>query len=152
MAERHLTLSTAESCTGGLIASTITDVPGSSEYFLGGVVTYSNPAKRQLLDVPEKSLAQFGAVSAPVAIAMAQGARRLLGADIAVAATGIAGPGGGTLTKPVGLVYVALAADNCLVCRRRILPYDRIGNKHATVAEALSLILEHSSRHISRRS
>jgi nicotinamide-nucleotide amidase len=107
--ERGLTLATAESCTGGLVGARLTDVAGSSAVFLGGVIPYSNAAKQTQLGVPAEMLAEFGAVSAEVAAAMAHGARDRLGADVAVAVTGIAGPGGGTEDKPVGLVYVHAA-------------------------------------------
>jgi nicotinamide-nucleotide amidase len=106
---RGATLAVAESCTGGLIASRITDVPGASEYFLAGIVAYANEVKAQVLGVPEGLLAQYGAVSEECARAMAEGARQATGADYAIATTGIAGPGGGTPEKPVGLVYVAVA-------------------------------------------
>ncbi len=106
---RHLTLGTAESCTGGYIAHLITRVPGSSDYFLGGVVSYSNEVKQHVLGVPEECLMQHGAVSRPVVEAMAQGAIRVLGCDCAVATSGIAGPGGGTPDKPVGTVWIAAA-------------------------------------------
>lgn len=139
------TLCTAESCTGGMIAGFITDVPGSSAYFLGGVVAYSNLAKERLLAVPHATLRQHGAVSAPVAIALARQARRAFGADVALSSTGIAGPGGGTPLKPVGLVYVALATSSCAVVRRAILPYDRSGNRHATVRLAFQLYLDHAA-------
>jgi nicotinamide-nucleotide amidase len=106
---RGETLSTAESCTGGLIAKMLTDTPGSSAYFVGGAVTYSNELKQQLLGVPAETLARFGAVSAPVAQAMAHGARERLASTYALAVTGIAGPEGGTTDKPVGLVFFGLA-------------------------------------------
>ncbi|HEU68511.1 MAG TPA: nicotinamide-nucleotide amidohydrolase family protein [Candidatus Acetothermia bacterium] len=106
------TLAVAESCTGGLLAQRITDVPGASAYFRGGIVAYSNEVKENLLGVPREILTHHGAVSAPCAQAMAQGARGLLGADFGLATTGIAGPGGGTAVKPVGLVYVALASPD----------------------------------------
>jgi len=141
LSERHLTLSTAESCTGGLIASAITDIAGSSSYFLGGAVTYSNQSKQTLLGLTSDPLIQFGAVSAPVALAMAQGARRLFGTDLSVSSTGIAGPGGGTPAKPVGLAYVALSSPRAWVCRRLLLPYDRLGNKRGTATAALQLVL-----------
>ena len=105
-AARGLRLATAESCTGGLVAARLTSVPGSSASFVGGVVAYADEVKRSELDVPEALLAEHGAVSAEVAEAMAEGARRRLGADVAVAVTGVAGPGGGTPEKPVGLVYL----------------------------------------------
>jgi nicotinamide-nucleotide amidase len=107
--ERGLTLATAESCTGGLVGARLTDVAGSSAVFVGGVIPYSNAAKQTQLGVPAGVLAEFGAVSAEVAAAMAHGARDRLDADVAVAVTGIAGPGGGTEDKPVGLVYVHAA-------------------------------------------
>jgi nicotinamide-nucleotide amidase len=106
-----LTLATAESCTGGLLAQRITDVPGSSEVFLGGVVAYSNEAKTSLVGVPQEMIRSHGAVSREVAEALAAGVRARFGADIGVGITGIAGPGGGTPDKPVGLVWMALATD-----------------------------------------
>ena len=104
-----LTLSTAESCTGGLIAKLITDIPGSSEVFGGGVVSYSNEVKMSVLGVRSETLAAHGAVSEEVALEMADGARRVCGGDIAVSTTGVAGPGGGTPEKPVGTVWIAVS-------------------------------------------
>lgn len=112
LTERARTLATAESCTGGLLSKRITDVPGSSAVFLGGAVTYSNEAKMDLVAVSPDLLAEYGAVSEPVAEAMAQGARGRFLADYGVGITGVAGPGGGTTEKPVGLVYIALAAED----------------------------------------
>lgn len=106
---RQLTMGTAESCTGGYIAHLITRVAGSSEYFCGGVVSYSNEVKHNILGVSEESLEQYGAVSRPVVEQMASGAIRVLGCDCAVATSGIAGPGGGTPGKPVGTVWIAAA-------------------------------------------
>jgi PncC family amidohydrolase len=137
-----LTVATAESCTGGGVASAITANPGSSAYFRGGVVSYSNDAKRELLDVPETVLAAHGAVSAQTAVAMAQGAARRLGADLGVSTTGVAGPDGGTADKPVGLVYVAIhdaAGDDV---RRFTWTGDRSENIAASVQAALELLLE----------
>ncbi len=107
--ERELTLAVAESCTGGLVCDKITDIPGSSDYFLAGLITYSNHAKRRFLNVSESTLLEYGAVSEQVAREMAQGVRRTVGADIGISTTGIAGPGGGTEEKPVGLVYFAIS-------------------------------------------
>jgi len=109
--ERGVTVATAESCTGGLIAARITSVPGSSAVFLGGVVSYANAVKRDLLGVPQEVLERAGAVSAECAEAMAAGVRARLKADVAVSVTGVAGPDGGTPQKPVGLVYIGVAAD-----------------------------------------
>ena len=103
------TLATAESCTGGLIAKLLTDIPGSSEYFIEGVVAYANQAKTRLLGVPTELITEHGAVSRQVAAAMALGCRAKSGADFALSTTGIAGPTGGTPEKPVGLIYIALA-------------------------------------------
>lgn len=107
--ERGLRLATAESCTGGLIAHWITSIPGCSAYYAGGVVAYADDAKTALLGVPEALIAAHGAVSAPVAAAMAAGAIERMQADVAVSTTGIAGPSGGTSGKPVGLVYIGVA-------------------------------------------
>ena len=120
LAERGLTVAVAESCTGGLIAHRLTNVPGSSRYFLGGVVAYANEVKEGVLGVRSETLRRHGAVSQETALEMARGVRRLLGADIALSATGIAGPAGGTPEKPVGLVYVALAAEDCERCERHL--------------------------------
>jgi nicotinamide-nucleotide amidase len=118
-------LAVAESCTGGLIAHRLTEVPGSSNYFMEGVVTYSNEAKTRLLGVPEEMLERRGAVSAEVAEAMAEGVKRRASTDFGLAVTGVAGPGGGTQEKPVGLVYVSLADDAHTEHRRLMLPGDR---------------------------
>jgi PncC family amidohydrolase len=136
------TLATAESCTGGLVAHLITEVPGSSAYFLGGLVTYADAVKTDLAEVPAAVLEAHGAVSAQVAVAMAEGARERLGVDVAVSVTGVAGPDGGTESKPVGLVYVAVADASGDEVRRHQWSEDRTGNKRASAAAALSLVLE----------
>ena len=143
--QRGLTLAVAESCTGGGLGDAITDVPGSSAYFLGGVVAYANAAKENLLAVPGEVLATHGAVSWQTAVAMAEGARRLLGADVALAATGIAGPGGGAPNKPVGLVYIALATPEGSEWQRNIWQGSRRENKLASVRAALELLVAHLS-------
>lgn len=113
-----MTLALAESCTGGMIAARVTDIPGCSVWFKGGVVAYSNEVKQQLLQVSSTLLEQYGAVSEAVARAMAEGVRRAVGSDLALAVTGIAGPDGGTSEKPVGTVYIALVdQDGCEVVR-----------------------------------
>jgi nicotinamide-nucleotide amidase len=107
--ERRQTLATAESCTGGLLGQMITSVPGASDYYLGGVISYANRVKEQLLGVEARVIAEHGAVSEEVAGAMAHGARKLMGSDWAISITGVAGPGGSSAEKPVGLVWMALA-------------------------------------------
>ncbi|HKJ66963.1 MAG TPA: competence/damage-inducible protein A [bacterium] len=138
--ERELTLATVESCTGGLLADEITNIPGSSDYFLEGVVTYSNPSKIQRLGVPEELLREHGAVSEQVARAMTEGIRRSSGADTALATTGIAGPTGGTSTKPVGLVFIGYAIGETVNVRRFEFGGDRELNKARAVYAALNLL------------
>ncbi len=140
--ERGLTLATAESCTGGLIAHLLTEVPGSSDYFIGAAVTYSDALKRGLLNVPGELLRTGGAVSADVAIAMAVGCRSKLGSDMAVSVTGIAGPDGGSPEKPVGLTYVAIADAAGHDVRRFVWSEGRSGNKRRSAEAALTLLLE----------
>ncbi|MHB0875285.1 MAG: CinA family protein [Anaerolineae bacterium] len=141
-----LSLCTAESCTGGLIADMVTDIPGASLYFAGGVVAYANHAKRDVLGVPSTYLEAFGAVSAPVALAMARGGRRLFHCDIALSATGIAGPSGSTAGKPVGLVYVAIVAPNYAACQELYWSSGRRNNKEATARAALAMALAYLQR------
>jgi PncC family amidohydrolase len=138
-------VSTAESCTGGLIASRLTDISGSSAYVMGGAVTYSNEAKMNLLKVQLETLQQYGAVSEQTAAEMAIGARRLFGTQIAVSVTGIAGPGGSTPTKPVGLTYIGLSAEGLDAERviRRVWDGDRIQNKQYSADAALMLMIEY---------
>lgn len=140
---RGLTLATAESCTGGLIAAALTAVPGSSATVLAGFVTYSNGAKTAMLGVPEAVIASMGAVSEETARAMAEGALERSGADLAVAVTGIAGPGGAVPGKPVGTVWFGLARRGRPVrALRHVFPGDRTAVRAATVAEALRLLGE----------
>lgn len=141
----RLTVATAESCTGGLVASAITDVSGSSAYFRGGLVAYSNDAKIGLLGVPAEILETHGAVSAQVARAMAIGARARLSVDLAVAVTGVAGPGGGSASKPVGLTYVAVADAVGVEVRRFVWAGDRLANKDSSARAALQLLLSRVS-------
>ena len=137
---RGLTLAVAESCTGGLIGSRITARPGSSDYFLGGVISYSNQAKMDLLQVPPGMLAQYGAVSEEVAVAMAEGARGALRADYALSVTGVAGPDGGTAEKPVGLVYLGCAGPDGTEVRKGWFPGDRDSVRTFTATSALHLL------------
>lgn len=134
------TVALAESCTGGMIAHRITNVPGASVVLLGGLVTYSNEAKKKFLGVSGATLDEHGAVSQPVAKQMAEGARAALGADFAVAVTGIAGPGGGTTEKPVGTVFMALAGADETVVEKRCNPFDRETFKFVTSQQALDLL------------
>jgi PncC family amidohydrolase len=143
LAASQYTIATAESCTGGLLASTLTDLAGSSDYVLGGVVSYSNQVKRQLLGVRPDTLQEHGAVSPETAAEMAQGVRRLLDVQVGVSATGIAGPGGASPDKPVGLVYLHLSAPDREWGERHVWLFDRLGNKRASVAAALSLVLRY---------
>ena len=143
LAKQGLTLALAESCTGGLVGHRITNVPGSSEYFIGGVVAYAYEAKERVLGVRHDTLYDHGAVSEETALEMARGARRLLMTDIALSVTGIAGPGGGLPGKPVGLVYIALSARDFDRCERYLWPHNREGNKVASADAALTLLLEY---------
>jgi PncC family amidohydrolase len=140
--ERGVTVAAAESCTGGLIAKAMTDVAGSSGYFRGAIVAYANDAKVSLLGVPEKQLAAHGAVSAQVARSMAVGVRARLAVDLAVAVTGVSGPGGGSPAKPVGLTYVAVADAAGVEVRRFEWTGDRAANREATARSALELLLQ----------
>ncbi|WP_237216814.1 CinA family protein [Falsiroseomonas oryziterrae] len=138
---KGLTLATAESCTGGLIAAALTAIPGSSATVLAGYVTYSNDAKTRLVGVPATMLATHGAVSDPVARQMAEGALADSGADIAVSCTGIAGPSGGSAAKPVGLVFIGCARRGRTTrAERHVFPGDRGAIRAATVDAALALI------------
>jgi nicotinamide-nucleotide amidase len=138
---RNLSLSTAESCTGGLLASRITDTPGSSRIFHQGFVTYSNEAKMNLLGVDPALIQEFGAVSEPVARAMAEGARSKAGSAFALSVTGIAGPDGGSPEKPVGLVFIALASEGKeTICREARFTTDRLTFKQISTQAALDML------------
>jgi nicotinamide-nucleotide amidase len=140
--EKQLRLSVAESCTGGLIASRITDVAGSSDYFDAGVVVYSNQAKQTFLSVPAASIEAHGAVSREVAEKMAEGVRAATGADIGLAVTGIAGPTGGSLEKPVGTVYIGLASTTGTFFRKFTFSGGRLEIKQQTSTEALQFAID----------
>lgn len=139
---RHLMMGTAESCTGGYIAHLITRVAGSSDYFCGGVVSYSNEVKHHVLGVSEESLMQYGAVSRPVVEQMALGAIRTLGCDCAVATSGIAGPGGGTAEKPVGTVWIAAALKDKVVSECFHFGTEREENIRQAARTALRMLKE----------
>ena len=140
LADGQLKIAAAESCTGGNVARRIVDLPGSSAYFLGSVVAYANEAKAKLLGVPEDVLANPGAVSEPTARAMADGARRAFGADVAVATTGIAGPAGGTPRKPVGTVFIAASGPDGTVVEEHRFPGGRADVIAAATETALNLL------------
>ena len=139
---RGVCLVTVESCTGGLVGHVITETPGSSAYYLGGFVTYSDQLKRDLVGVADDVLAAHGAVSAQTAMAMAAGGRARTGADLAAAVTGIAGPDGGSPDKPVGLTYVAVSDVAGSVVRRYLWSSGRADNKRASAQALLELLLE----------
>lgn len=140
LTKRHLTLATAESCTGGLLSNRLTNIPGSSGYFLGGLITYSNEAKTTLLGIEPEVLAAHGAVSPETAAAMARGVRQVLAADIGLGITGIAGPGGGSPAKPVGLVYIGLDFGGEVQVRRELFTGQRENIKFQSSQSALYLL------------
>lgn len=139
---RGLTMATAESCTGGLLAAVVTEIPGASGYFRGSVVAYANETKIVLLDVPEATLEAHGAVSAQAARAMAAGIRSRLGVSMAVSVTGVSGPDGGSAEKPVGLTYIGLADAGTSDVRRYTWTGDRAANRHDSVRAALRWLIE----------
>lgn len=145
LTRRNETLATAESCTGGLVAHRLTNVAGCSAYFQGGIVAYSNALKSALLDVPEEMLAAHGAVSEPVAHAMAEGVCQRCESTWGIGITGIAGPSGGTPEKPVGLVYIAVTGPAELSVERRVFEGDRQAVKEQSAERALELLVEHLS-------
>lgn len=146
--EKRLVIATAESCTGGLVAGAVTSVPGSSEVFDRGFVTYSDAAKEDMLDVPAHIIARFGAVSVEAARAMAQGAIHKSFADLSIAITGVAGPGGGSAEKPVGLVYFACVRKNHGIdhVERRFGNLQREAIREASVLQALEMLIEAAQR------
>jgi len=146
MTKRKWTCATAESCTGGGVGCAITAVSGSSAVFWGGIISYDNSVKRDVLGVPQVVLETKGAVSAECAAAMAEGARRLLKTDLAVSITGIAGPGGGSAEKPVGLVWFGLTTPAGVSTGKMIFPGDRAAVRAAAVEHALGLLLSAAQR------
>ena len=140
LARKHLTVTTAESCTGGLIAGTLINAAGASDVLNEGYVTYSNEAKERLVHVSHETLERYGAVSAQTAQEMAEGAARAAGADAAVSATGIAGPGGGSVEKPVGLVYIGCCLNGRTVVKECRFNGSRMENRLRTVETALTML------------
>ncbi len=141
--QRRWKLALAESCTGGLLGHRITNVPGSSDYFLGGIIAYAYEAKVRLLGVRWETLQKYGAVSRETVLEMAHGVRQRLGAEVALSISGIAGPGGGTPEKPVGTTWIGLIAPNAEQAKRFLFSGDREGNKHQAVEAALRLLLDY---------
>jgi PncC family amidohydrolase len=142
LVRRGLTLATAESCTGGGLSRLLTTIPGASAFFIGGIIAYQNRIKSELLGVSEQTLADYGAVSSATAIAMAEGCRDRFSTDVAVSITGIAGPGGGSLEKPIGLVFLAVAVDQRTCVAEHNFPGNREQVREAAISAALDLILE----------
>ena len=141
-----LTIGAVESATGGRIADRITNVPGSSDYFKGSLVAYSNEVKITLLGVKKETIENYGAVSEQTAREMAQGGRKLLNVDICISDTGIAGPSGGSPEKPVGLFYIGLAAEHASLSQKHIFPGNREGNKRDAAEAALSILKQYLLR------
>jgi PncC family amidohydrolase len=139
---RNQTLATAESCTGGLVSHTITNIPGASNFYKGGVIAYANDTKSRLVGVPSSLIGEHGAVSAPVALAMAKGIRKKTRADFSIAVTGIAGPGGGTRSKPVGLVFIAASSLRKTLLRRFLFKGTRLQVKTQARDAALNMLLK----------
>jgi nicotinamide-nucleotide amidase len=141
--KRNLTVATAESCTGGLVAHSLTNISGSSDYFDRGVISYSNESKNEMLGVSEKILKEYGAVSEQAAKAMADGVRTRSNVDIGLATTGIAGPTGGSKDKPVGLVYIAVSTSRDTNVKKFQFSGDRLQNKESTCNAALQMLLDY---------
>ena len=139
---KGLKICTAESCTGGLIAKSLTDLVGSSDWFECGFVTYSNRSKSEMIDVPESVINEYGAVSEAVATAMANGALRNSAADLAIAVTGVAGPGGGSADKPVGTVWIAVASEKQVFAKKHFFDGDRQAIRAATMIGAIEMLLQ----------
>mgnify|MGYP002747690525 CR=1 FL=1 len=139
---RGLTISCAESCTGGLLTSVLTDIPGSSAYVMGSIVSYSNDVKSRVLGVSEEILSSRGAVSEEAAREMAEGVRRLMQTDIGVGITGVAGPDGGSEEKPVGLIYISVANRSHTIVEKNNFSGTRLENKNAAVEKALQMIYD----------
>ena len=140
--KHKLTIATAESCTGGLIAHTLTNISGSSDYFDRGVISYSNNAKMDLLDVSEELLVKYGAVSSQIAESMANNVRTKSNVDIGIATTGIAGPTGGTKDKPVGLVYIAISTRDAANVMKYNFKGNRLKNKESTCNAAIKMLID----------
>ena len=139
---KKLTLSTAESCTGGLIANRITNIPGSSKVFLLGIIAYANSAKCRLLKIPEKTIQSYGAVSSPTSRLMAESARELGGSDLGLGLTGIAGPGGGNKNKPVGTVFIAVSSSRKTLVKKFLFPGSRRQIKKQAADKAIEMLLK----------
>ncbi len=142
LSKHRKTLSVAESCTGGLLAKRLTDIPGSSQFFKLGIVAYSNDAKQSLLKIPEKMLKDPGAVSEPVAKLLASKVRQILDTDFGIGITGIAGPGGGTKAKPVGLTFIALSTSSATFCVRCHFKGSRDKIRQSAVDQALTILIK----------
>jgi len=141
--DKKLKIATAESCTGGLIAHSLTNISGSSNYFDRGIVSYSNNAKHEILNVQKKLLEEYGAVSEPIAKKMAENIRKLSKVDIGISTTGIAGPTGGTKEKPIGLVYIAISTKKDIIVKKFLFRGNRINNKISTCNAALNMLYEY---------
>jgi nicotinamide-nucleotide amidase len=140
LTEKHLTIATAESCTGGLLGHVLTSISGSSAYYDRGIISYTNQAKHDLLNIPIELLETYGAVSEQVAKSMSEGVRTLAYTDLGISTTGIAGPTGGTKEKPVGLVYIGVSTKNKTIVKRCEFQGSRLENKDSTCMEALQLL------------
>ena len=141
--QHRKTISTAESCSGGLLAHRLTNIPGSSAYFKLGLVTYHNDAKSQLLKIPAKIIKKYGAVSRPVSVLMAKNIKKILKADFGVGITGIAGPTGGTPHKPVGLTFVAVSTPTKTICLKCLFRGTRLQIKNQAATKAIQLLLKY---------